>query len=214
MVRPVPTPVYHFTHVDNLSTILREGIQCHAQAGASGLTAVDIGNRAIKATRASRQVPVAPRGLVGDYVPFYFATRSPMLSAIDNGRVPEYTDGSDRLIYLATTLEGLTAGGAEIVLTDRNAALAFTEFHRLADGEPAEDFIDWPLMEARYWNNTNEYPDRRERRMAECLVHRSVPWESVLFVGARSQTVADQVGQIVGAAEWIPRVAVRTNWYF
>lgn len=212
MVRPIPTRVYHFTHVANLSTILRDGIQCHAQAGA--LTAVDIGNRSIKVNRASREVPVAPHGVVGDYVPFYFATRSPMMSAIDNGRVPEYTDGSDRLIYLATTLEALTAGDAEIVLTDRNAALAFTEFHRLADGEPAEDFIDWPLMGARYWYNTEEYPDRRERRMAECLVYGSVPWESVLFVGARSQTVANQVGEIVGAAEWIPRVAVRPGWYF
>ena len=29
--------------------------------------------------------------------------------------------------------------------------------------------------------------------MAECLVHGAVPWEAFLFVGAKSQTVADEV---------------------
>lgn len=214
MPRPNPTRVYHFTRVEHLATIVQSGLLCDRQAQAAGLLTIEVGNTGIKARRADREVPVRPGGAVADYVPFYFAPRSPMMYAIDMGNVPGYTAGTDRVIYLATTVEQLLETGLDPVLTDRNAVLDYTEFIQLRDGEPADGFIDWPLMKERYWFDTETYPDRRERRMAECLVPSVVPWNAILFVGAKSQTVADEVQELLGAAQDGPRVATRRGWYF
>jgi ssDNA thymidine ADP-ribosyltransferase, DarT len=39
------------------------------------------------------QVPLAPYGCVADYVPCYFAPRSPMLYKLHKGGVPNYSGG-------------------------------------------------------------------------------------------------------------------------
>jgi len=49
------------------------------------------------------QVPLAPYGCVADYVPFYFAPRSPMLYKLHKGGVPNYTGGQDPLVYLVSS---------------------------------------------------------------------------------------------------------------
>lgn len=49
--------------------------------------------------------------------------------------------------------------------------------------------------------------------MAECLVQGVVPWEAILLVGAMSQTVLNEVREIVGGAQ-VPSVEIRPGWYF
>ena len=214
MPRPTPTKVYHFTRIEHLPTIVESGLLCDRQAQTDGVLAIEVGNTGIKARRATRPVPVQPGGVVAGYVPFYFAPRSPMMYSIHMGNVPGYTQGVDRLIYLATTVERLLEVGLDPVLTDRNAVLDYTEFIQLRNGDPAADFIDWPLMEETYWFDTEAYPDRRERRMAECLVPSAVPWDAFQFVGAKSQTVANEANELIADSGSAQRVAVRPAWYF
>lgn len=214
MPRPIPTRIYHFTRVEHLPTVIELGLLCDNHAQAEGLLSIEVGNTGIKGRRATRPVTVRPGGVVADYAPFYFATRSPMMFSIHMGNVPGYTQGIDRLIYLATTVERLLEVGLDPVLTDRNAVLDYAEFIQLRDGEPADGFIDWSLMEETYWYDTETYPDRRERRMAECLVPSAVPWDAFLFVGTRSETISDEVRGLIGDSGSGPRVAARPRWYF
>lgn len=169
----------HFTHVTHLPGIIAGDLLSDAIAQATGQILVEVGNLSIKERRKVRVVPVQPRGFVGDYVPFYFAPRSPMMYSIEQGNVETYQDGCDRLIYLVTNLEKLEADGLAPLLTDRNAVLKTAEFRRFVDYVD-DDFIDWPLMDTGWWNNTSEFPDRKERRMAECLVKDAVPWDSIV----------------------------------
>lgn len=214
MSRPVPTQVLHFTRVEHLPAIVAHGLLSDARARDQGLISVEIGNTRIKSSRSMTAVPVHPRGVVADYVPFYFAPRSPMMYSIHHGRVPTYQDGCGRLVYLVTTLEWLQASGLEIVLTDRNAVLRVADFWNLADGEPVDDFIDWPLMTERYWYSTDEYPDRMERRMAECLVHNRVPFDAFEVVVARDQHTANEATTLLSRARAAVHVTVRPHWYF
>jgi len=198
--------------VEHLLTIVGSGLHCVRRAQGDGLLAIEVGDTGIKARRATRVVPVDPGGAVADYVPFYFATRSPMMYSIAMGNVPGYADGTGRLVYLATTVERLVELGLDVVLSDRNAVLDYAEFVRLGEGEPDDEFIDWPLMDQVMWNNTEQHPDRMERRMAECLVHGTVPWEAFMAVGAKSQTVNDEAATAIGDGG--PDVLVRPRWYF
>lgn len=140
MLRPVPTPLYHFTPIDHLATIIERGLLCDTQAAALGLQSIDVGNRGIKAQRRSRAVRAGPRGMVADYAPFYFAPRSPMMSAIHHGRVPEYMGGTESLVYLVTSVEQLMGLGLSLVFTDRNAVLGHA--HHTTDPAELEEIID------------------------------------------------------------------------
>ena len=55
------------------------------------------------------------------------------------------------------------------MFTDRNAALV----HPPASATPtaSNGLVDWDLMEARIWRNTDTDFERKERRMASALVH-------------------------------------------
>lgn len=212
MPRPVPTTVAHFTHLDNLACIAVDGLRCD-NAAQAGLCVTEVGEPSIKSRRRQRRVRVEPGGVVADYVPFYFAPRSPMLYLIHAGGVPSFTGDSHDIVYLMSTVEELQAAGLSLVFTDRNAVLELARHS--AQVSDLDTLVDWELMGARYWADTDDDPDRKERRMAECLVHRVVPWSAVTSIAvfdqarrARASRVLDKV-----AAE-SPPIDVRPGFYF
>ena len=212
MPRPLPTPIMHFTHVDHLPLIVRAGLVSDTVAQKVDLLSVEVGNREIKERRRQRQVPVSPGGVVADYAPFYFAPRSPMMYAIEKRNVPTYSDGCDQLVYLVTTVEQIIEMGLAVVFTDRNAVLALANF--TSDVDQLDTLVDWLLMEATWWNNTPQEPDRRERRMAECLVYECVPWAAFHQVVVRNEACNDQVYETLATVGVSLPIAVTPGWYF
>ncbi|HEU5271499.1 MAG TPA: DUF4433 domain-containing protein [Jatrophihabitans sp.] len=202
----------HFTHVEHLTTIARDGLLGDAAARSTGSLQVEVGNHGIKEQRRRRVVPIAPGGVVADYAPFYFAPRSPMMYAIEKGNVATYTGGCDELVYLVSDVERLLDLQLPTVFTDRNAVLGVTTF--TDDPASLETLVDWQLMRARDWYNTPTEPDRRERRMAECLVHDRVPWSAFRAVVVRKEECATRAGQLLAAAGVDTRIVVRPDWYF
>ena len=204
--------VMHFTHVEHLATIARDGLLSDTAAQHTKALQVEVGNRGIKEQRRQRIVPVAPGGVVADYAPFYFAPRSPMMYAIEKGNVPTYAGGCDELVYLVSDVQRLLDLQLPTVFTDRNAVLGVTTF----SDDPASlaTLVDWPLMNERDWHNTPTEPDRRERRMAECLVHDRVPWQAFHGVVVRKEVCATRASELLAAAGVNTRIVVRPEWYF
>lgn len=213
--RRKPTKVWHFTAIEHLETLLKHGLLSDNAAQQAGVLTTEVGNLRIKEARRRQSVPHSPGGVVADYVPFYFAPRSPMMYSISCGNVPSYRGGTEPLMYLLSTLERLYEVGPLPLLTDRNASLAYTRYRHFDPADlVADGFIDWSLMDTKYWANTPDEPDRRERRMAEALVHHRVPWEAITHIATRSQHVADEVLARLGAERPSVPVLVRPNWYF
>lgn len=212
MPRPQPTPVFHITRFEHLESMVAHGLLSDNQAQERGLVQVEIGNVGIKAQRVRRLVPIAPGGVVADYVPFYFAPRSPMLYAIDKGNVPTYQQGCEEIIYLVSSTQTLAAHGLTVLGTDRNAVMAVAEY--TDDDTHLTEIVDWNLMKTRMWNNTSTAPDRRERRQAELLVLGQVPWPAFLEVGTKSQGMKRRVEEVLARLAQTTEVAVRRDWYF
>jgi hypothetical protein len=93
------------THVQNLPSIIRTGcLYCDKQAQAHQARSIAYTN--LKAKRAAKLVPVPPNGVIADYVPFYFAPRSPMLYAVHTGYVGTGLVQSE-IVYLWQVMQSL-----------------------------------------------------------------------------------------------------------
>lgn len=69
-------------------------------------------------------------------------------------------------------------------------------------------------MRARIWRDTIDEPDRKERRMAECLVHEVVPWEAITEIHVRTGERRNQVEELLGPGIPPGPVHVTPDWYF
>jgi ssDNA thymidine ADP-ribosyltransferase, DarT len=201
--------LYHFTHVDNLPGIIAGGLVAD---GCGPAMVIECAEPSIKQRRRKLPVPIGPGGVVADYVPFYFAARSPMLYRIFRGGVESYQRSQQELVHLMTRVSRVEALGLKWVATDRNAAV---EPGRFVNEVPElANHIDWEVMVAQQWANTTEDGSRMQRRMAEFLVHQRVPWDAFTHVVTCSDTVAETVRELVAEQAHTPGVVVRPGWYF
>lgn len=195
--------LYHFTNINNLQSIIAHGLICDSSLSSFSYT--NSGDSTIKERRLTQPVPFG--GCVGDYVPFYFAPRSPMLyRQFKQGNIVQ-----ENIIYLVTNSELLISRGYTWCFSDRNAAKNAASFYNTT-GE-LQECIDWDLMGATYWNNTDEFPDRQDRRMAEFLVRGGVNSLDLLGVAAYDDSMAKQVrASLPQGCQWV--VHSKTAWYF
>lgn len=214
--------LFHFTHVDNLPAILDAGaLLSDTVVCARGLLSNEAGDPEIKERRRNQPVTCPPGGVVADYVPFYFAARSPMMYKLHVGGVPSFTGDHRDLVYFVSDVSRMLAADVPFAISDRNAAKALADFTNdvsvlgdLAADAPQSEFIDWPLMKARMWNNTLEDGERMERRMAEFLVHGDVPFELVGRVATRSDDRRARIERLFARAGVDLTVIVRSDWYY
>ncbi len=91
MQAPRPTRLFHITAMANLPAICAAGaLLSKSRSAAEGIAYQNIAYAGAQGARARRLVPDPPGGCVHDFVPFYFAPRSPMLGAINRGRMAEF----------------------------------------------------------------------------------------------------------------------------
>lgn len=205
------TDAFHITHLNNLESIIQtEGLYSDNVRAAKNLSCTGIAHQHIKDRRASRVVPGCKGGTLADYVPFYFAPRSPMLYAISTGYVADYSDGQSGVLHLRFSVEEL-ARALDFIYTDGHAVISYSEFF-----ENLNDLvkIDWQIMTAIYWHDTADDGDRKRRRQAEFLVHCFVPWTFVREIGVINQVVAAKVQHVIASVRHKPVVSVRREWYY
>lgn len=214
--------LFHFTHVDNLPAVLHAGaLLSDTVVCADGLLANEAGDPQIKQRRREQIVTCPPGGVVADYVPFYFAARSPMMYKLWMGSVPTFTGDHHDLVYLVSRVDRMIGAGAAFAISDRNAAKALADFSNdagvlgdLAADPPQSDFVDWPLMRERIWRNTPDDGERMERRMAEFLVHERVPLDLLLGVGVHSDAQKPRIERLFADAGRTTEVVARPDWYY
>lgn len=206
---PDPIEVYHFTHLRNLPGIVANGIHSDAACRRERLTQVEIGSNDIRERRLRLSVEaVGPGGYVGDYVPWYFGPRSPMMFTLGKNNY-EYQQGFDEVVYLVSSVPAVIDQGCEWIASDRNAALSLAEF--TDDEQDLDEHISWDVIRARYWN---DYVDGGDLRAAEFLVHDFVPWEAIELIATKTVATKAKVERLIGDHRHCPPVTVRPGWYF
>lgn len=220
---PNPVRLFHITAIANLPAICQAGaLLSKNRSAAVGVAYQNIAHGGAQGVRAAKPLPNPPGGSVHDYVPFYFAPRSPMLSAIHAGKVAGCTVPQQDVVHLETTVERVMVRGGPFVFYDRNATLAYSKpYTDLA----SLDAVAWDLLTeaprldgfCKYFQNRHQeerYVDRMERRMAEFLVHDRVPLARFIRIGVCTPAKAVEVQAILDAVRVPLQVEVKTDWYF
>jgi hypothetical protein len=209
------TDIYHITHIDNLSGILGEGgLWSDSERLHQGASQVTIAYEDLKLRRRQRVVPVGVGGVLADYVPFYFCTRSPMLYAIARGQVVNYQRGQDEIIYLVSSVEQVIQAENAYCYTDGHALEQISRF--FTDAEILDEVLDWPVIHSGSWGGTLGDPDRRRRKQAEFLVHRFFPLTLTVSIGVANNEMARRINEILTDATPRPKISieVRRRWYY
>jgi hypothetical protein len=209
--------IYHFTHLDNLASVLAVGrlLSDTAMQAQGGFT--EVGDLTIKARRRQCTVTVGPGGMAADYVPFYFAPRSPMMYRIHRDHRDQvegrYPGGIDPLVYLVSSVDTVVTAGLGWAASDGNCSMATTR-HTASEAE-LSGLVDWPLMAEVYWKNTKEDGDRMRRRAAEFLVHTEFSLDLVLGYAVRTMERAGELADLLQAhGRGNSYRSVRPDWYF
>ncbi len=203
--------LYHITHLNNLPSILAQNHLLAHNLVQHAYT--NIAHQNIQTRRHTKQIPCCEGGVLHDYVPFYFCRRSPMLYAIHKGQVVGYTGTQQDIIYLLANVADLYQTDLPWTFTDGHAAMDLSDFYtEIKDLNQ----IDWDLMNAEYWHDTDEDNDRKRRRQAEFLVHQKFPWSYIRAIAVYSEQQKQQVETILNSSlnTHKPRAVIRENWYY
>lgn len=206
------TNIYHITHIDNLLSILKsDGLIANKRLRQEGINYIDISHENIQFLRAKKPIPYNPGGVLHDYVPFYFAPRSPMLYAIEKRKLSRYFDGQSYVIYLVSKAESIEDSGLNFAFTNGHAIIDNVDFY---NDLGALSEIDWEVIESQYWFDTEDDPNRKFRRQAEFLVYQFCPWIQIAKIGVMNNTIETQIWQILQNFNHQPPVMVYSDWYY
>lgn len=204
------TQIFRITHIHNLPFILQHGLYCQV-AGFQDPGFKSIGYPTLIEYRKERVVPVPPGGTLHDYIPFYFWYKSPMLYVISKGNDPEVipTPQAD-IVYIVSSIEALQVSGSRFVFTDRHAKLEYANFY--SDPQDLAQ-LNWDSIRTDDWGRQFG-PERREMKMAECLVHNHLPREAIIGVAVMNEHAKSIVDTYLLEKQLQIPVKVKPNFYF
>lgn len=191
--------------------IASNGLFCDRACQSAGVPVRGVAYNDLKAKRAQTAVEAGPGGFLNDYAPFYFGPRAPMLLPYASGRVTGKPENQDEIIYLVSSTEAVAALRLPFAFTDGHPVKEPRAFY--ADLRQL-DQVDFSIMHLKYWNDTDQFPDRKRRRQAEFLVWHTLPWRAVSMLAVRTPQMAIWVTQLIAVLPHKPVCEVHPEWYY
>jgi hypothetical protein len=213
-VAPDPTPILRFVHAENLTTIMeRRALHAPNHVPADSLPYRACLDIEVQGARSTVQIPCGPRGVIHDYVPFYFGYLSPMMLKLKTGQVTDYNDGQEPLIYVVSTAQAVRTAGVDFVFSDGHGLARFTDWF---DDLKQLDAVDWGMVNQRYWSDNLIDMDRQRRKQAEFLIHKKCPWEVIGEIVVIDSVMEKRVQMIQDGFPSALRKPIRVerSWYY
>lgn len=159
--RPEQVLIYHITDVENLPGILAAGgLRSDAAMAAHEPTVIGYGH--IKQRRMTEiRVDCCGGRFVGEFVPFYFCPRSPMLYAVNQGNAGRQRGCQRSIVHIVSTIGAAISQNRPWAISDGNAGAFHTEF--FSDLAVLSQ-LDWEAIRATQWQG------RTHQKSAEFLL--------------------------------------------
>ncbi len=158
--------LYRMAHIENIPHILRFGFT-HIQSQNANEHYRSIGDERIIQKRNNFLLKNGHH--LGNYIPFYFGVRMPMLYIIQKGLQSVSFTPPEQIVYCVTSVGKILENQYDFLFTNGHALDAFSsQFGQEAIGQ-VEDIIDFEAVKAKYWKDESDF-DLKRRKEAEFLV--------------------------------------------
>jgi len=214
IVVPNPTYIYRLLHLENLEALInRLALHAPNHVPSDGLSYKPIHNLDVQARRMNATIPCGMRGVLHDYVPFYFGRWSPMLLQLKTGQVKGYNEGQEPLLYLVSTVQEIATQGLNFVYSDGHGVVAYTKWY---DDLKDLDKVDWSIVDQHYWSDNSEDGDRKRRKQAEFLVYQKYPWDLIKSIMVFNRKIKLKVEAIFCKFSNTihPSIQIEPGWYY
>jgi hypothetical protein len=202
---PERTLIYHITDVANLQGILDDG-GLNADAVMATRNPTIIGYDHIKQRRLKEiSVECCGNRFVGEFVPFYFCPRSPMLFTINLGKTGRPPGCQNNILHLVACVAFGASLGREWAISDGNAGAFHTSFYSTLE---ALEALDWTAIRATDWRG------KTHQKSAEFLVADFFPWLGVTKIVCHNSAVRARVQELIRNQQHQPVVEANKNWYY
>lgn len=199
------------THVDNIPHILEFGIT-HRKSENGNPNYVSIGDSSLIDNRNSKKVNFDTESIIlGDFIPFYFGFRTPMLYVIQKGGnlVPRKI-APDSIIYCVTSLQKMLDSSVGFYFTDGHATNNFTKFYKKESLFEIDKLIDFQAINNKYWIDENDL-DLKRRKEAEFLVKNDLPKDAIIGFVCFNESAKNRLLEIGVDSSLI---VIKPNYYF
>lgn len=208
------------THIDNIPHILQCGIT-HRNSQYANPNYIPIGDSSLIGNRNSKEVFVT-NGLesyggvfksiiIGDFIPFYFGLRTPMLYVIQKGGnfVPKVTPPDD-IIYCVSSVQRIMDEGMLFFFTDGHATNNLTTIFDIEKVHEINMLVDFKAANSKYWKDESDL-DLKRRKESELLVNTDVPKTCIIGYVCYNETVK---AKLLNMGLQQDEVVVRPNYFF
>lgn len=193
--------LYRITHIENIPHIIAHGIT-HKSSTHVNPSFRSIGDKSLIDNRSEKQVVVDNGELfstksalitLGNFIPFYFGVRMPMLYVIQIGGnfVEEQTKPQD-IVYVVCSLECIIAKKLRFYFSDGHATDHFTAFYTSKKVSEINEIIDWTSIKSRYWGGHDNLNTKRKKQ-AKFLVGDDVPAQCISGYGVYDETAKEKM---------------------
>jgi hypothetical protein len=177
---------YHFTHLDNLDSIVRNGLLATNNKNARSISHRNVASSSIQRRRHNMEVPCGPGGTIHDYVPFYFCTVNPMFLSVLNTRNVD----QQFMVFLCIPIAVLLEEGSVFTNASANTNIP-PDFYE----DPAQlGELDWAAINSRKWKDGSD--KERQRRMAELLIYDHVDIAEIQHIVVWNNDFGEEVKKI------------------
>jgi len=208
-LNPEKALIWRIVHRDNLSWVLDNGLHC-GNSMVKSPAWVSIGSDELINKRANHPVPIAPNGVLNDYVPFYFTPFSVMMRNINTGWGGVQQRQNDEILILVSDLFRMQQQ-IPFIFTDSHAYYQCAEFY---SDLTHLDKIDWQILQCRDFKRDLNDPEKFERYQAEALIHQHCPAVGLLGIVCYTDELKIQIEQQLLDCGLNLDVHTRTGWYF
>lgn len=195
--------IYRLTHIDNIPHILQFGIT-HRNSQNQNPNFKTIGDISLIETRNEKKVKVdngdlsinVPEIILGDFIPFYFGVRMPMLYVTQNGGnfVTHATPAQD-IIYMVCSLVSIIKSVKVYYFSDGHATNDFTAFYDSTKIDELTKIIDWEAVTAQYWGS-NDNLNLKRKKQAEFLTSDDIASNLIIGFGCYNKIAEGKLLEI------------------
>lgn len=203
--------IYRIIHIENLEYILsKKKLTCPVHSSANP-NYIGIGDNSLKRSRRDKLIEIEPNGTFSDYVAFYFGYRTPMLYNIKNGFLDVPQRPQEDIVYIVSSVEKITELGLDYVFFDGHG---YHNFSQVFNNVKHLEKIDWDIVNASSWHDTESDPDRKRRKQAEFLIKNEVDLNGVLGIATYNDRALRKVKGLLEKYSVDIKIVAMPKWYY